>query len=480
VLYRKVLEDGLGNYCAIIGSVSSPEIDCTQRVEDKSSPLVYQICDTLRNMIKRYSRPQMAQIWDPTTKFQKWLDVELAACRVHFERGAIPQSDYSAICEKAAFDCDRIDEIEKEVQHDVIAFLTSVAEFVGPSSRFIHLGLTSSDVVDTAFSLLLIDAGHVLRADLDMLMEAVKTQAHTHKYTVEMGRTHGVHAEPTTFGLKLTVWFEELKRNRRRLDEALGQVNVGKISGAVGNYAHMPPDVEAKVCEYLGLESAPVSTQILQRDRHAHFMTTLAIIGGTLEKMATEIRALQKTEFNEVVEPFGKGQKGSSAMPHKRNPIICERITGLSRVLRGYAVTSLENQNLWHERDISHSSAERMIMPDATITLDYMFGLMTNVITNMTVNSDQMMENVGRSYNVFFSQQLLLKLVDSGMLREDAYRLVQRNAISAFTERVMFDDRIRSDEEICSHLTEEELDSVFDFSKYTKHVDAIYDRVYSD
>lgn len=420
----------------------------------------------------------MAQIWDPSTKFKKWLDVELAACRVHYEQGSIPEADYHTILEKADFDVARIDVIEQEVQHDVIAFLTSVAEFIGPSSRFVHLGLTSSDVVDTAFSLLIRDAGSILIEDIDLLMAAVKTQAFTHKYTSKMGRTHGVHAEPTTFGLKLTVWYEELRRNRQRLSDALAQINVGKISGAVGNYAHMAPEVEEKVCHYLNLEVAPISTQILQRDRHAHFMSTLAIVAGTLEKMATEIRALQKTEFNEVIEPFGKGQKGSSAMPHKRNPIICERVSGLSRSLRGYALTAFENQNLWHERDISHSSAERLIFPDATVTLDYMFGLMTNVIENMTVNAEQMQENIGKSYNVFYSQQLLLKLIDKGLLREDAYRIVQRNAISAFEERISFDQKIKADPELTAQMTDIEIDAIFDASKYTQYVDYIYQRVY--
>ncbi len=420
----------------------------------------------------------MAQIWDPSTKFKKWLDVELAACRVHYEQGSIPETDYHTILEKADFDVARIDAIEQEVQHDVIAFLTSVAEFIGPASRFVHLGLTSSDVVDTAFSLLIRDAGAILIEDIDLLMAAVKTQAFTHKYTAKMGRTHGVHAEPTTFGLKLTVWYEELRRNRQRLSDALAQINVGKISGAVGNYAHMAPEVEEKVCQYLNLDVAPISTQILQRDRHAHFMSTLAIVSGTLEKMATEIRALQKTEFNEVIEPFGKGQKGSSAMPHKRNPIICERVSGLSRSLRGYALTAFENQNLWHERDISHSSAERLIFPDATVTLDYMFGLMTNVIENMTVNAEQMQENIGKSYNVFYSQQLLLKLIDKGLLREDAYRIVQRNAISAFQERIPFDQKIKADPELTSQMTDTEINAIFDASKYTQYVDYIYKRVY--
>jgi adenylosuccinate lyase len=422
----------------------------------------------------------MAQIWDPATKFQKWLDVELAACAVQHALGAIPNDDYVAITSNAAFEVSRIDEIEREVQHDVIAFLTNVAEYIGPASRFVHLGLTSSDVVDTAFSLLIKDACLILIDDIDELMAAVKAQAFQHKFTPTMGRTHGVHAEPTTFGLKLTVWYEELKRGRHRLMDAMAQINVGKISGAVGNYAHMAPDIEEKVCTKLGLDVSPVSTQILQRDRHAHVMTTIAIVGGTLEKMATEIRALQKTEFNEVIEPFGKGQKGSSAMPHKRNPIVCERISGLARTLRGYTLTALENQNLWHERDISHSSAERMIFPDATVTLDYMFGLMTNVIQNMTVNTDQMEENIGKSYNVFFSQQLLLRLVEKGLLREDAYRIVQRNAISAFQDRMPFDQKIMLDPDITTTLTNEEINGVFDFSKYTQHVDYIYKRVYGN
>ena len=345
-------------------------------------------------MIKRYSRPEMAQIWEPKNKFQKWLDVEIAACKAHVSLGNIPNDAYETIKQKAQFDVDRIDEIESEIHHDVIAFLTCVAEYVGDDSRFVHLGLTSSDVVDTAFSLLIQDAGRLLLADIDALLGALKEKANQYKYTLTMGRTHGVHAEPTTLGLKLTIWYEEMKRNKDRLIQALDITNVGKISGAVGNYAHMPPKLEALVCEELQLNIAPVSTQVLQRDRHAEFITTLSIIGGTLEKMSIEIRGLQKTEFNEVLEPFSKKQKGSSAMPHKKNPIICERVTGLSRVLRGYALTALENQALWHERDISHSSTERIIFPDATICLDYMFGLMTKVISGMTVNEAQMKQNL--------------------------------------------------------------------------------------
>jgi adenylosuccinate lyase len=430
-------------------------------------------------MITRYSRKEMADIWEPEHKFQKWLDVELAACKAHVELGNIPEESYNTIVEKAAFNVDRIDEIEADIHHDVIAFLTCVAEYVGDDSRFIHLGLTSSDVVDTAFSLLIQDAGKVLLTNIDTLQVALKKQAETYKYTLTMGRTHGVHAEPTTLGLKLTIWYEELKRNKQRLQAALDRTNVGKISGAVGNYAHMPPKLEALVCAALGLTPSPASTQVLQRDRHAEFMTTLSIIGGTLEKMAVEIRGLQKTEFNEVLEPFSKKQKGSSAMPHKKNPIICERVTGLSRVLRGYALTALENQALWHERDISHSSTERVIFPDATITLNYMFGLMTKVIDGMVVNEDQMQKNIEKSYNVFFSQKLLLLMVQKGMLREEAYRIVQRNAHAAFDEQVLFNTKICADPQITELFTEDELSDLFSYEPYTQHADTIFDRVYT-
>ncbi len=430
-------------------------------------------------MIKRYSRPSMAAVWEPENKFQKWLDVELAACKAHVVLDNIPESAYKVIVEKAAFNVERIDEIESEIHHDVIAFLTCVAEYVGDESRFVHLGLTSSDVVDTAFSLLIQDAGQILLHDINVLLSSLKEKANQYKYTLTMGRTHGVHAEPTTLGLKLTIWYEEMKRNKDRLTQALLTTNVGKISGAVGNYAHMPPKLESLVCKELGLSIAPVSTQVLQRDRHAEFMSTLAIIAGTLEKMAVEIRSLQKTEMNEVLEPFSKKQKGSSAMPHKKNPIICERVTGLSRVIRGYAITAFENQALWHERDISHSSTERIIFPDATTSLDYMFGLMTKVIDGMTVNEDQMKLNISKSYNVFFSQKLLLRMVQKGMLREEAYRIVQRNAHAAFDEKVLFDDKIKSEPKIKNLFSDDELDELFSFAPYTKHADDIFDRVYS-
>ncbi|MSR88092.1 MAG: adenylosuccinate lyase [Candidatus Margulisbacteria bacterium] len=430
-------------------------------------------------MIPRYSRPEMKAVWEPENKFQKWLAVELAACKAHVVLGNISKEDYQIICEKAQFDVARIDEIEAEIHHDVIAFLTNVAEYVGPPSRFVHLGLTSSDVVDTAFSMLIQDSGKLLIDAIDVFQEALKEKAFQYKKTLVMGRTHGVHAEPTTFGLKLTVFYEEMKRNRERLVRAVETLRVGKVSGAVGNYAHMPPALETMVCEELGLLPSPSSTQILQRDRHAEFMCTLAIIGGTLERLATEIRGLQKTEFNEVLEPFSEKQKGSSAMPHKKNPIMCERVTGLSRVIRGYALTAMENQNLWHERDISHSGAERVIFPDATIGLDYMFGIMTRVLKGMTVNEDQMMENIGRSYYIFFSQQLLLKLVQTGISREDAYRVVQRNAMSAFQERQNFIEKVKTDTEITSLVSAAELDALLSMDNYTRHVDVIFDRVYT-
>lgn len=430
-------------------------------------------------MITRYARPTMMQLWSPNAKFQRWLDVELAACHIQHQLGAIPDDAYQDIVARAAFDVSRIDAIEAEIHHDVIAFLTSVAEIVGPSSRYIHLGLTSSDVVDTAFSLLIQDAGKVLLTDHDQLMAVVSEQARRHQYTPMMGRTHGVHAEPTTFGLKLTVWYDELKRNRVRLTEALEQLRVGKLSGAVGNYAHLSPAVEEAVCAQLGLKAAPISTQIIQRDRHAHFVTTLAIIAGSLETMATEIRALQKTECHEVLEPFSKSQKGSSAMPHKRNPILCERVAGLARTIRGYALAALENQNLWHERDISHSSVERIIMPDATVTLDYMFGIMTSVVQDMTVNTDQMAVNIDRSHHVFYSQQVLLALVNAGMTREDAYRLVQSVAMTAVETHQSFIGLMMAHPTVTSHLDPATLSSLFVMDKYTHNVGTIFDRVYS-
>ena len=430
-------------------------------------------------MIKRYSRKEISDIWSLENKFNKWLDIEIAACEAHVELGNISAEDVAHIKKTAKFDLKRIEEIEAEIHHDVIAFLTSVAEFVGPKSRFIHLGLTSSDVVDTGFSLQIQDAGKLLIAALNDLCVTIKQQAETHKETLMMGRTHGVHAEPTTLGLKLSVWYEEMQRNIKRLEAATEDLNVGKISGAVGNYAHMPPQLEELTCKKLGINVASISTQTLQRDRHAQFISTIAVIGGTLEKMAVEVRALQKTEFNEIQEPFSSKQKGSSAMPHKRNPILCERVTGLSRVIRGYAVAALENQALWHERDISHSGSERVIFPDATIALDYMISLMKRVLAVMVVNKEQMMENIGRSYHVFFSQKLLLKLVEKGMTREEAYRMVQRNALAAFDEKTVFEIKIKEDKDITNLFTDEELDKLVSFDQYLANVDTIYKRIYS-
>lgn len=429
-------------------------------------------------MIERYSRKEMKSIWELKNKFQKWLDIELAACDAHNQIGNISNQDLAVIKKKATFDVDGILKIEKEIHHDVIAFLTNVASYIGPESRFVHLGLTSSDVVDTAFALQIRDAGELIKEEINILLTKLESQSLKYKNCLMMGRTHGVHAEPMTLGLKLAVWGAELKRHLKRLDQALEDLRVGKLSGAVGNYAHMPPKLEQIVCETLKLKVAEVSTQILQRDRHANFITTIAMIGGTLEKMAVEIRLLQKTECNEIMEPFSQLQKGSSAMPHKRNPITCERVTGLARVLRGYAMTAMENQALWHERDISHSSAERVIFPDACIALDYMLSLMQNVIQNMQVNDKEMQRNIDQSYHVFFSQKLLLALVEKGMLREDAYRLVQRNAHKAFDEKILFGTLIKKETEITAILTQKELDSIFNFDVYTKEVDMIIDRVF--
>jgi len=420
----------------------------------------------------------MRAVWEPQNKFQKWLDIEIAACKAHLDLGNIPEDAFNTIKEKAQFDVARIDEIESEINHDVIAFLTNLAEYIGEPSRFVHMGLTSTDVVDTALCLLVQDAGKILMDNINKFLSALKTQADTHKYTMMMGRTHGVHAEPLSFGLKVTIWYEEMKRNQKRLHRSLEHLRVGVISGAVGNYAHISPELEIMVCQELGLNPSPISTQILQRDRHAEFLSSVAIIGGTLEKIATEIRALQKTEFNEVLEPFSKTQKGSSAMPHKRNPITCERVSGLARVLRGYALSAMENQNLWHERDISHSSVERVIFPDATISLDYMFGLMTRVITDMVINEEEMRRNIDSSYHIFYSQPLLLSLVNKGLSREDAYRIVQKNALNAFDSKTLFGDVVRNDSDISNLISNDELNDIFSMDRYQANIDHIYNRVY--
>lgn len=429
-------------------------------------------------MIDRYARPAMKQLWTLETKFQKWLDVELAACEAHVKLGNIPKEAMAVIKAKATFSVDRINEIEKTTNHDVIAFLTSVAENVGPESRFIHLGMTSSDVVDTAFSLLIRDAADILLEDVKNLMTVIEKKAKQYKTTILMGRTHGVHAEPTTLGLKLAVWYDECSRHLRRLQQAREEINVGIISGAVGTYANIDPFVEEYVCDKLGLTPDKVSTQIIQRDRHAIFMSVLAAIAGSLEKFSTEIRGLQKTEFNELEEGFKKGQKGSSAMPHKRNPITCERITGLARVVRSYMIVAHEDIALWHERDISHSSAERVIFPDSTSLLDYMLVTFTDVLENLVVHEDNMRRNLDLLGGAVFSQQLLLRLVEKGQTREDAYDIVQPLAMRARDEGLIFRELISKNDAVRKVMTPEEIEDIFDYTYHLKHVDRIFDRVF--
>ena len=429
-------------------------------------------------MIERYTRPEMGRIWTLENKYRKWLDVELAVCEVLFQRGEIPPEDYKAIREKATFDVERIDEIERETQHDVIAFLTSVAEFVGPSARFIHEGLTSSDVLDTAFGLLLTEASDLLVEDMDKLLPVLKRRAFEYKDTVQIGRSHNVHAEPITFGLKLAVWYSEMERNRERLLQAREAIRVGKISGAVGTFANIAPEIEEAVCARLGLKQASVSTQIIQRDRHAQFFSTLAIIGCSIEKMATEIRLLQHTEVREVEEYFSQGQKGSSAMPHKRNPISSENLSGLARLLRGNALAAMENVALWHERDISHSSVERVIGPDSTILLDYMLSRLTRVLDRLTVFPDNMKRNMSLTGNLFFSQQVMLFLIQKGISREDAYRMVQQDAMEVWNKGGDLKDELKGNPRILSHMTADEIDSIFDLGYHLKYVDVLFDRVF--
>ncbi len=428
-------------------------------------------------MIPRYTRPEMGAIWSDENKFSVWLEIEILACEAQADLGIIPKDAVSVIREKAAFDVDRILEIEEEVKHDVIAFLTNVSEHVGAESRFIHLGMTSSDVLDTALAVQMKQSGELLLKGLQALSGTLELQARTHKSTVMVGRTHGIHAEPTTFGLKLALWYEENKRNTERLERSIDAIATGKISGAVGTYEHLEPSVEEYVCNKLGLNTEPVSTQVVQRDRHAEFISTLAIIGASLEKIATEVRHLQKTEVLEVEEYFAKGQKGSSAMPHKRNPIISERIAGLARVLRGNATAALENVALWHERDISHSSVERVIIPDSCILLDYMLAKTNDLIANLVVYPERMMENLNRTNGLVASQSVLLALAKKGMKREDAYRIVQRNAMQTWDNGTPFREMLGNDEEVTNVLTDEELDSLFDLKRSIRHVDTIFKRV---
>ncbi len=429
-------------------------------------------------MIPRYSRPDMARLWSDESRFSMWLTVEIATTEALADRGIIPPEALAAIKEKARFQVGRIEEIESEVQHDVVAFVSAVAENVGPEGRWLHYGLTSSDVVDTALAMLMRDACDLIRPGLLSLMNATREKALRYRHTPMIGRTHGVHAEPMTFGLKLALWHSELQRHLVRLDRARTTIAVGKLSGAVGTFSHLSPDVEEAVCSRLGLLPAPISSQILQRDRHAEVMTTLALIAASLEKFATEIRALQKTEVREVEEPFGRGQKGSSAMPHKRNPIGCEQVSGLARLVRSNALAALENVPLWHERDISHSSVERVIIPDSFLALDHMLHRFTRIVAGMTVNEGQMLRNLELGKGLVFSGQLLLELTAGGMRREDAYRVVQAHAMEAWKSGEGFEARVREDPEIRKTLTNAEIAEIFRLDRYLEHVDAIFARVF--
>jgi adenylosuccinate lyase len=428
-------------------------------------------------MIERYSRPVMAAIWTEENKFNSWLEVELCACEAWAELGVIPAEDAKKLREKASFNIERINEIELETRHDVIAFTRAVSETVGDERKWVHYGLTSTDVVDTALGYVLKQANAIIEQDLVQFIEILKTKAIEHKYTVMMGRTHGVHAEPTTFGLKLALWLEEMKRNLERFQHSADGVQFGKMSGAVGTYANIDPSIEVFVCKKLGTKPAPISTQTLQRDRHAEYMGTLALIATSLDKFATEIRGLQKSEFREVEEPFAKGQKGSSAMPHKRNPIGCENISGLSRVIRGHMLSAYENVTLWHERDISHSSVERIILPDATMLLDYMLNRFMNIVKNLTVFPENMKRNMQSTFGVPFSGRVMTKLIDKGFAREKAYDTVQPRAMQAWEEQRSFRDIIESTSEITAILTLDEIAECFDPSWHLKHVDTIFTRL---
>lgn len=428
-------------------------------------------------MIARYTRPQMAGIWEDENKYRIWLEIELLACEAQAERGIVPREAARLIRERAAFSIPRILEIEGEVKHDVIAFLTDVGEHVGPEARFIHLGMTSSDVLDTALAVQMKQSGELLLEGMEELKQTLAGKAREHKFTIMIGRTHGIHAEPITLGLKFALWFTETLRNIERLKNAIAIVSVGQVSGAVGTYAYIDPAVERHVCEKLGLKPAPISTQVLQRDRHAEFMNTLALCGCSLEKFATEIRHLQKTEVLEAEEPFSKGQKGSSAMPHKRNPVGCERIVGLSRVLRGNAVAAMENVSLWHERDITHSSVERVIVPDSCILLDYMTAEFVRIVKDLVVYPDHMQQNLEKTHGLIFSQSVLLALTKKGMKREDAYRVVQDRAMKVWQNGKSLHEALAGDPDVKKYLSKSELEELFDVKKSVKHVEYIFERV---
>ncbi|MFZ1683792.1 MAG: adenylosuccinate lyase [Candidatus Zixiibacteriota bacterium] len=429
-------------------------------------------------MIKRYTLKEMGDLWTETSKFETWLEVEVAAARAMAKLGIIPQKAFKTIEQKATFDAHRIAEIERETNHDVIAFLTSVGEYVGPDAKYIHFGMTSSDVLDTALSLQMKRAAQIIDAKVFAALKLIKQLALKYKMTPCIGRTHGVLAEPTTAGLKFAVWYTELNRGRARLKAATERIAVGKISGAVGNFANLDPKVEAEVCKNLGLKPAEVSTQVIQRDRHAEYITTLALLASSLEKFATEIRNLQRTEIGEMQEGFAKGQKGSSAMPHKKNPITAERITGIARLVRGYAVSAMENVALWHERDIAHSSVERIIIPDATIIMDYSLQKFIDLLSGLIVNEKRMYENIFFGGGLVFSQRLLLSLTKSVGSREVAYLMVQRNAMAAHEGKGLFRDLVKKDKDIRKYLSVGQIDKCFDLKYYTKNVDKIFRRVF--
>ena len=429
-------------------------------------------------MIPRYTRPEMGRIWTLENKYIKWLEVEVAACEAWASIGEIPKSALQTIKKKARFDVDRIDEIEKIVKHDVIAFLTSVAENVGPESRFIHKGLTSSDIVDTAQSLLMKEASDIIIKDIKDLLGVMKKQAFRYKDTPCMGRSHGVHAEPMTFGLKFALWYEDMRRNLERMKAAKERISIGKLSGAVGTFSSIPPVIEEKVCKRLGLTPEPVSTQVIQRDRHAEYLMTLALIGASIERIAVEIRHLQRTEVLEAEEPFEEGQKGSSAMPHKRNPVGSENLSGLARVLRANALSSLENIALWHERDISHSSVERITIPDSSLLADYMLDRLTTILDGLQVYPERMKQNIAASYGLYNSQRVMLALTEKGLSRESAYAIVQKNAMKSWKERKEFRKLLLGDKEVRRYLTPRVMDELFSLNHYFKNVDYIFRRVF--
>lgn len=429
-------------------------------------------------MIPRYARPDMVKIWEPENKFRIWFEIEAHACDAQAELGVIPKSAAETVWKLGKFEVDRIDEIEREVKHDVIAFLTNLAEHVGPEARFVHQGMTSSDVLDTCLSVQLVQATDILLADIEALLEAVKRRAYEHKLTVCMGRSHGIHAEPTTMGLKFAGMYAEFDRNKTRLLEARKEIATCAISGAVGTFANIDPSVEVHVAKALGLEAEPISTQVIPRDRHAAYFATLGVIASSIERIATEIRHLQRTEVREVEEYFSPGQKGSSAMPHKRNPILTENLTGLARLVRGFAIPAMENVALWHERDISHSSVERMIGPDATVTLDFALNRLTGVIDKLVLYPDAIERNLNGMGGLVFSQRVLLALTQAGVSREDSYRLVQRNAMEVWDGKGDLLSRLKNDSEVTEKISEEDLSALFQMEYHTKHVDTIFERVF--